>query len=115
MNRRAEQLTPVGFQILLALAGGEKHGYALMQEIEHRTAGDLRPGPGTLYRTIGALLENGWIAEVDERPAPELDDARRRYYRLTDLGHRVAVDETSRLAGLVRQATTQLHLSGEPK
>jgi DNA-binding PadR family transcriptional regulator len=97
-------LTPAVFQILLALSGGERHGYAIMREIEASTQGQLRIGPGTLYRSIKQMLAQGLIAEADERPDPALDDERRRYYRLTDFGQRVAAAEALRLARLVAQA-----------
>lgn len=90
-------LTPALFNILLALADGERHGYSIMQEISVQTQGELRIGPTTLYRSIKHLLEDGLIIESDERPDPALDDVRRRYYRLTDLGRRVAVAEMQRL------------------
>jgi DNA-binding PadR family transcriptional regulator len=75
-----------------------------MREVERRTDGQTRLGPGTLYRSVGQLLERGWIRESEERPDPELDDERRRYYRLTDLGRRAAMAEVERLEGLVRTA-----------
>lgn len=90
-------LTPAVFNILLALADGERHGYSIMQEIAAQTYGKLRIGPTTLYRSIKHMLEDGLIVESDERPDPALDDERRRYYRLTDLGSRVAVAEMQRL------------------
>jgi DNA-binding PadR family transcriptional regulator len=90
-------LTPAVFNILLALADGERHGYSIMQEITGQTQGKLRIGPTTLYRSIKHMLEDGLIVESDERPDPALDDERRRYYRLTDLGQRVAAAEMSRL------------------
>jgi DNA-binding PadR family transcriptional regulator len=97
-------LTPAVFHILLALADGEKHGYAIMQEVETLTDGKIRLGPGTLYGSIKRLLAGGMIEESDERPDPELDDERRRYYRLTDFGQRVVTAEAERLLHLVRQA-----------
>jgi DNA-binding PadR family transcriptional regulator len=97
-------LTPAVFHILLALSGGERHGYAIMREIEASTQGQLRIGPGTLYRSIKQMLAQGLIAEADERPDPALDDERRRYYRLTGFGQRVAAAEARRLARLVAQA-----------
>jgi len=97
-------LTPAVFHILLALADGEKHGYAIMQEVEALTDGKIRLGPGTLYGSIKRLLAGGLIEESDERPDPELDDERRRYYRLTDFGQRVVTAEAERLLQLVRQA-----------
>ena len=90
-------LTPAIFNILLALADGERHGYSIMQEISSQTRGRLRIGPTTLYRSIKHMLGDGLIIESDERPDPALDDERRRYYRLTNLGQRVAAAEISRL------------------
>lgn len=97
-------LTPAAFQILLALSGGERHGYAIMREIEASTQGQLRIGPGTLYRSIKQMLAQGLIVAAAERPDPALDDERRRYYRLTELGQRVGAAEARRLARLVAQA-----------
>ena len=97
-------LTPAVFHILIALADGETHGYAIMQEVARRRGGSVRLGPGTLYGAIGRLLEDGLIEESEERPDPEMDDTRRRYYRLTHFGGRVLAAETERLAGLVRAA-----------
>lgn len=97
-------LTPAVFHILLALADGEKHGYAIMQEVEALTDGKIRLGPGTLYGSIKRLLAGELIEESDERPDAELDDERRRYYRLTDFGQRAVTAEAERLLHLVRQA-----------
>lgn len=97
-------LTPAILNILLSLADGERHGYGIMREVEQRTGGGTRLGPGTLYRSIKQMLERGWIEESGERPDPELDDERRRYYRMTNLGRRVAGAEAERLAGLVETA-----------
>jgi DNA-binding PadR family transcriptional regulator len=97
-------LTPAMFEILVALADGERHGYAIMQEVDARTEGKMRIGPGTLYRSIQRLIEDGLISESEERPAMEMDDERRRYYRITDFGYRVAVAEAQRLAELVATA-----------
>jgi DNA-binding PadR family transcriptional regulator len=90
------------FHIMLSLAGGEQHGYGIMQEVLNRTTGKVRLWPATLYGSIKRLAEAGLIEESDERPAPELDDARRRYYRLTPLGKRVLDAECERLQELVR-------------
>src|SRR5260370_2831583 len=90
------------FNIMLTLAGGEQHGYGIMQEVLHRTAGKVRLWPATLYGSIKRLIEAELIEESDARPAPELDDARRRYYRLTPLGRRVLDAECERLQELVR-------------
>ena len=97
-------LTAAVFHILLALADEERHGYGIMQEVERRTGGGVRMGPGTLYGTIKRMLGEGLISKSDERPDPALDDERRRYYRLTDFGRRVAVAEAERLEGLVSDA-----------
>jgi DNA-binding PadR family transcriptional regulator len=96
-------LTPAIFHILLALADGESHGYGIMQEVEELTGGQVRLGPGTLYRSLQRMLVEGLIEELDERPGPEGDE-RRRYYRVTALGRRVAQAEAQRLAALVRAA-----------
>ena len=90
------------FHIMLSLAGVEQHGYGIMQEVLKRTTGKVRLWPATLYGSIKRLIEAGLIEESDERPAPELDDARRRYYRLTALGRRVLDAECERLQELVR-------------
>jgi DNA-binding PadR family transcriptional regulator len=90
------------FHIMLSLAGGEQHGYGIMQEVLQRTTGKVRLWPATLYGSIKRLIEAELIEESDERPAPELDDARRRYYRLTALGHQVLDAECERLQELVR-------------
>lgn len=90
------------FHIMLSLSGGEQHGYGIMQETLNRSTGKVRLWPATLYGSIKRLIEAGLIEESDERPAPELDDARRRYYRLTKLGSRVLDAECERLQELVR-------------
>jgi len=90
------------FHILLSLAGGEQHGYGIMQEVLERTGGKVRLWPATLYGSLKRLIEAELIQESDERPAPELDDARRRYYRLTAFGRRVLNAECERLQDLVR-------------
>ena len=97
-------LTPAVFHILLTLADGEAHGYAVMQEVGRRSGGSVRLGPGTLYGAISRLLEDGIIEESEERPDPDMDDTRRRYYRLSKLGGRVLAAETERLADLVKAA-----------
>jgi len=97
-------LPPVTFHILLALTEGERHGYAIMADVANRTSGKVRLGAGTLYRSVDRMLNQGLIEEVQERPAPELDDERRRYYRITPYGTRVASAEAQRLADLVRMA-----------
>jgi DNA-binding PadR family transcriptional regulator len=97
-------LSPAAFCILLALKDGEKHGYAILGEVSRQTDGSVRLLPGTLYNLLKRMLEDGWIAELEERPDPALDDERRRYYLLTALGDRVVSLEAERLAGLVRAA-----------
>lgn len=97
-------LLPATFHILVALADGDRHGYAISQDVAARTDGSIRLSPGTLYRSIQRMLEDGLIVETDERPSPEDDDERRRYYRLTTLGTAVAQAETARLMDLVRMA-----------
>jgi DNA-binding PadR family transcriptional regulator len=95
-------LKPNWFHILLSLAAGEQHGYGIMQDVLNRTTGKVRLWPATLYGSIKRLIEAELIEESDERPAPELDDARRRYYRLTALGKQVLDAECERLQELVR-------------
>ena len=90
------------FHIMLSLAGGEQHGYGIMQEVLNRTTGKVRLWPATLYGSVKRLIEAELIEESDKRPAPELDDARRRYYRLTPMGRRVLDAECERLQELVR-------------
>ena len=92
------------FHILVSLADQERHGYAIMQDVHARTDRQLRLGPGTLYGSIKRLLNDGLIEELDERPDPENDDVRRRYYRITPRGRKAAIEEASRLAKLLRQA-----------
>lgn len=104
-------LTPAMFHILLALADRERHGYDIMREVDERTEGKVKIGPGTLYGSIKRMLEAGWIEELDERPDPDLDDERRRYYQLSDFGYRLAVAEAERLDRLVKTARTKKLLS----
>jgi len=97
-------LPPATFHILLALASGDRHGYGIIQDVAARTDNQLRLGAGTLYRSLQRMLEQALIAESGERPAPELDDERRRYYRITPFGEAVARAEARRLSDLVRMA-----------
>jgi DNA-binding PadR family transcriptional regulator len=108
-------LRPIEFQILLALAGEDRHGYGIMQAVAEQTGGASLLEAGTLYRALHRMLRDGWIAERDRRPAgrareaksgasARADDERRRYYRLTPLGRRLASEEAERLAGLVAAA-----------
>jgi DNA-binding PadR family transcriptional regulator len=95
------------FHILISLAGGEQHGYGIMQEVLERSDGKVRLWPATLYGSLKKLIENGLIVESGERPAPEFDDARRRYYKLTPLGQKVLDLESQRLRDLVRVLETK--------
>ena len=97
-------LTPAVFHVLLALADGERHGYAIMQEVTESTDGQIKMGPGTLYGTVKRLLEAELIEESDERPDAKLDDERRRYYRLTGVGAKVVRAEAQRYAAIVAHA-----------
>ena len=97
-------LTPAIAHSLLALADGDRHGYGIMQEIERLTDGSVRMGPGTLYGTLKRMLASGLVEEADERPDPDLDDERRRYYRSTPLGVAVLEAETARMQTLVGAA-----------
>ena len=90
-------LPSAAFHILVALADGDRHGYAIMRDVAEGTGGRLKLNPGTLYTTIRRLLEQGLVIELDERPDPDEDDERRRYYRLTDMGRDVAKAEAVRL------------------
>ena len=97
-------LPPATFHILLALVDQERHGYAIIQDVEARTDGDLRLSAGTLYRSIARMVEQALINEVTKRPAGRVDDERRRYYRITSFGTAVARAEMARLSQLVRLA-----------
>jgi len=101
-------LTPPVFHILLALADEERHGYSIMQDVALQTNNALQLGPGTLYGCLKRMLAAGLVEESDERPDPELDDERRRYYRMTALGKRVVRAEAQRLAGAVMAAKSRL-------
>lgn len=97
-------LQPTAFHILLSLTDEDRHGYAIILEVARRTQGELKLSAGTLYRSIQRLLETGLIVETRTRPAPEMDDERRRYYRLTPLGRAVAEAEAGRLRDLLKMA-----------
>ena len=105
-------LTPAVFNILLALADGEKHGYNIMKEVEANTNGLVNMGPGTLYGSIKRMLTAGLIEETDERPDPQMDDQRRRYYQLSGLGRRVLQAEAERLSRQVAIAQRKQVLDG---
>ncbi len=97
-------LTPAMFQVLLALGNGEKHGYAILKEVEEQSDGEVRLSTGTLYAIIKRLLIEGAIQECRNRPPAEEDDQRRRYYRLTPLGRQAAAEEAERMERLVSTA-----------
>src|SRR5262245_58990348 len=104
-NRKPEAFLPLKnnwFHILVSLVGGEQHGYAIVQDVLERSQGKVRLWPATLYGSLKRLIQEGLIVESSERPAPEFDDARRRYYKLTPLGRRVLDLESQRLKDLVR-------------
>jgi len=105
-------LSNVVFHILLALADDARHGYGIMSEVEQRTEGKVHLAPGTLYGAIKRLLKQGLIEELGERPDPELDDERRRYYRLTEFGQKVLQAEVERLGSMLRQAMAKQMLPG---
>ena len=100
------------FHILLALADEERHGYGIMQDVARQTNDALQLGPGTLYGCLKRMLAAGLVEESDERPDMELDDQRRRYYRMTALGRSTVRAEASRLAGAVSAAKAKLGLAG---
>jgi DNA-binding PadR family transcriptional regulator len=96
-------MRPVEFHILLSLAAGERHGYGILRDIEARDPASV-PDVGTMYRALARMVEDGHITTSARRPAPDADDERRNYYRITDLGLRVARAEARRLAALTRAA-----------
>ena len=107
MNIDAETLLPLppaAFHILVALAEEDRHGYAIMQDVAARTSGAVKLSAGTLYRSVQRMLDQGLIVEVSSRPAPEMDDERRRYYRITPFGRTVAKAEARRLAEMLKLA-----------
>ncbi len=106
----ASPLSPVVVQIMIALGAGERHGYAIMQEVEEYTGGKVVLAPGTLYRAIKRMLDTGLIVEVPDRPVAAGDDERRRYYRLTDAGHRAAAAERQRMVEMVAAMDARPHL-----
>jgi len=97
-------LSPQVFHILLALAGGERHGYGIIQDVERETAGGVRLGPGTLYGALRRLEQAGWVEETARRADSDRDDYRRRYYGLTDAGERILAAEVRRLDTALRRA-----------
>ena len=116
LDSEAADLLPLPtttFHILMALADDDRHGYAIIQDVAERTGGEVTLSAGTLYRSIQRLLEQGLLEELTERPAPELDDERRRYYRITAFGRAVAKAEAARLASLLRLARASGFLTGK--
>ena len=107
-------LTPAMFHVLLALGDGEKHGYAILKDVEDQTNGQVRLSTGTLYALIKRLLNDGILQECRNRPPVEQDDQRRRYYRLTPLGRQVAAAEAERMEKLIATARAK-HLVGQPR
>ena len=111
LSRAADELLPlrpVVFHVLLSLAEGERHGYAIVQDIVERSGGRTRLEPGNLYRHLKFMLDERLIEESERRPVADQDDERRRYYRLTKLGRQVALAETARLEALAVEARTRL-------
>ena len=103
-------LSPASFQILVAIADGEKHGYAILKEVARRTDGKVRLRAGTLYTALARLVDDGLVEESLERPDPALDDERRRYYRLSPRGRSVVVAEAERLAEALRHVRAKLRV-----
>jgi DNA-binding PadR family transcriptional regulator len=114
MNPSQPPLTPALFQVLVALADGDKHGYAILKEVEEQTAGEVQLSTGTLYGIIKRLLSDGLIVEVRRRPALESDDQRRRYYHLTTAGREAAMAEAVRMEKALDRARTK-HLIKAPR
>jgi DNA-binding PadR family transcriptional regulator len=108
-------LAALVFDVLLALTDGDQHGYRIMRDVAERSAGAVTLHAGTLYRTLARLLELGFIEELDERPASDVDDQRRRYYRLTPFGLEVARAEARRLAQQVEAARRRRLLEGQAR
>jgi DNA-binding PadR family transcriptional regulator len=112
-KRKLDPLPSSAFQILLALVGEDLHGYGIMRQVAEQTDGRMRLGPGTLYSSIQSLLEEKFIEEVDLREDTRLGQERRRYYRLTSAGRKLARSEADRLADLLRVARAKKILRGD--
>ena len=115
-TEEVEQRLPlkrIEFLVLLVLADGERHGYGLVQEIAERSAGSVRPLPGNLYAVLQRLMDEGLLVEAPHRPAPDLDDRRRRYYGITDLGRRVLAADAELMRSLVNAAAERDLVRGE--
>ena len=112
-KRKLDPLPATAFQILLSLADEDLHGYGIMRQVEQQTGGRMRLGPGTLYSSLQALLEDGLIEELERGSRQVLAHERRRYYRLTSAGRKLARSEAERLADLLRVARTKRFLRGD--
>jgi DNA-binding PadR family transcriptional regulator len=112
-KRKLDPLPAAAFQIMLALADGDLHGYAIMRQVEEQTGGRLRLGPGTLYGSIQSLLEGNLIEEVDRPEDIEVHSERRRYYRLTVTGRKMARSEAEKMADVLRVARARKILRGD--
>jgi DNA-binding PadR family transcriptional regulator len=112
-KRKLDPLPSAAFQILLSLAEEDLHGYGIMRQVAEQTDGRMRLGPGTLYSSIQSLLEEKFIEELDPREDMKLGEERRRYYRLTSAGRKLARSEADRLAGLLRVARSRKILRGD--
>jgi DNA-binding PadR family transcriptional regulator len=112
-KRKLDPLPSAAFQILLSLADGDLHGYGIMRQVAEQTSGSIRLGPGTLYSSIQSLLEEKLIEEADLREDAKLGQERRRYYRLTAAGRKLACSEAERLAGILRVARAKRIWKGE--
>jgi DNA-binding PadR family transcriptional regulator len=112
-KRRLDPLPSAAFQILLSLANEDLHGYGIMRQVQEQTGGSMRLGPGTLYSSIQALLEEKMIVEIERRGDAEPGSERRRYYRLTSAGRKLACAEAERLAQVLRVARARKILGGD--
>ena len=112
-KRKLDPLPSAAFHILLSLAGEDRHGYGIMQQVAEQTGGRMRLGPGTLYSSLQSLLEEGLIEEVEARADQKFGDDRRRYYRLTTAGRQLARAEADRLADLLRVARAKKIFRGD--
>jgi DNA-binding PadR family transcriptional regulator len=111
-NKNTKPLTPAVLHILLALSTRERHGYGIMKQVEVESQGKVNMGPGTLYGSLGRMIEAGLIAESDKRVDPEMDDERRVYYQITELGRRGLAAELERYREVVAVARSKTLLPG---
>lgn len=112
-KRKLDPLPSAAFQILVALADEDRHGYGIMRQVEEQSGGRVRLGPGTLYSSVQSLLEEGLIEEVASRTSSTAQDERRRYYRITSSGRKLARSEADRLADLLRIARSRKIFRGD--